>query len=189
MRRCCSDRWPRRRPTRRPGSPGGTGTLAVFAAELVGVRGAELALHLPEQVRDLGAACSPAPAAAGNARRRRPSRSCDISGVQKCSRCSRQASWNICRHSAAGSTDTRSRSRSSQPLTRPGLSPWASLSSPALLAGHQHPQPVAGPHDQRLAVRADGEVADPAQQGPMRELLEIVDIQLPLAAGVVARQS
>ncbi len=44
------------------------------------------------------------------------------SSVQNWSRCSLQASRNICRHSAPGSTSTRKRSRSIQPLSRPGSS-------------------------------------------------------------------
>lgn len=43
-----------------------------------------------------------------------------MSGVQNRSRCSRHASPNICAHSAPGSTDTRGRSRSSQPFFRLG---------------------------------------------------------------------
>ena len=58
-----------------------------------------------------------------------------MSATQKWSRCSRHTSRSICRHSAGGSTATRTRPRSSQPLLRDGrVSASASLSSRGLAA-------------------------------------------------------
>ncbi len=51
-----------------------------------------------------------------------------MSSAQKWSRCRRQTSRSICRHSPGGSTATRTRARSIQPLLRDGASDCAALS-------------------------------------------------------------
>ena len=53
----------------------------------------------------------------------------DMSATQKWSRCRRHTSRSICRHSSRGSTDTRMRPRSIQPLLREGASPTSSRRS------------------------------------------------------------
>ncbi|MFD0663963.1 hypothetical protein [Thermocatellispora tengchongensis] len=62
-----------------------------------------------------------------------------MSSVQKCSRCNRHASRNICRHSASGHTDTFTRDRSIHPSARVVPSP-SGASSPALITRSRPPE-------------------------------------------------
>ena len=64
----------------------------------------------------------------------------DMSSAQKWSRWSRQASLNICIHSLPGSTETRTRSRSSQPLRRLAPSSLSGGFSPALTTRRRRPE-------------------------------------------------
>ena len=97
-----------------------------------------------------------------------------MSSTQKCSRCSRQASRNICRHSAPGRTDTLTRSRSTQPLR---TARRRRRRRSAASRRPEHAQPVARLVEQRLAVAAEPEVGDAVDQRSVFWRLEVVDVE------------
>ena len=101
-----------------------------------------------------------------------------MSGVQNWSRCSRQASRNICRHSCPGSTRGGAGRGRSSPLSRPGSS-FGGLPS-GLEPGPDDAQPVADADGERLSVEREAERVAAVADGLDLVLLEVPGLQVRL---------
>ena len=89
-----------------------------------------------------------------------------MSSTQNWSRCRRQTSRSIWRHSARGSNVRRTRSRSSQPLLREGFVAAGFVAGRfRIAAGSDHAQALAGAHQQGRGVGGEHELVGLLEQG------------------------